>query len=85
MTTTTNAVGALETAIPAPRVPQAFGIAETFGIPAPPGLALTGWSQPGPLTPPARLDYCFRPGVLSDLRYPRLAATASMQSRLKTH
>lgn len=67
MTTSTNTVGALEPMIPATRVPQAFDIAETFGIPAPLGLTLTGWSQPGPLTPPARLDYCFRPGVLSDL------------------
>ena len=50
------------------------------------GLTLTGWSQPGPLTPPARLDYCFRPGVLSDLLgWQRRPSSANLERVIDDH
>ena len=46
---------------------QEFSIAATFGIAAPDHLRVPGAAQPGPLTPPSRPDYRFRPALLSDL------------------
>ena len=46
---------------------QEFSIAHTFGIAAPDHLRVPGAAQPGPLTPPSRSDYRFRPALLSDL------------------
>ncbi|HRW66100.1 MAG TPA: CbbQ/NirQ/NorQ C-terminal domain-containing protein [Candidatus Competibacter sp.] len=44
-----------------------YSIAKTFGIAAPDHLCVPGAAQPGPLTPPSRPDYRFRPALLSDL------------------
>jgi len=46
---------------------QDFPIADTFGIAAPDHLRVPGAMYPGPLTPPSRPDYRFRPALLSDL------------------
>jgi len=55
-----------QTASPLPRQSRDFDVAQTFGIQAPSGLRIPGWSQPGPLTPASQPDYVFRNGFLSD-------------------
>ena len=44
-----------------------FQVNRTFDLPVPDTVRVPGFDRPGPLTPPGRPDYRFRPALLSDL------------------